>query len=330
MRPGVANLGLWYDKYLDRWLPNGGLGAPEKGAWILAASGDACPTERLSEYATRQERLILAQGGRLRRFRSETRLVAGLGSPHPLEVGLTWEYSLGVPYLPASSLKGVVRDWAIQWTGAPDAQRIFGDVAGKGPDTRGVGTVRFFDALPVRPPRLVGDVMTPHYPRYYRGLAAGAYDWESPVPVPFLTVEAGAVFGVGIAPRTSDAQADVERVAKWLEEALDWVGVGAKGSSGYGHLAPVTEWTLGEAVPAAPCASPLAREMATDGYAEEQFMQALTVKWLPRLEMEEDATTRREIAQLLAEWYRGKRPDQWEKPQGKNIDKIRKIRDALP
>jgi CRISPR-associated protein Cmr6 len=330
LQPGAGNLGLWYVKYLNRWPQNRRLGGSEKAAWILAASGLPCSPARLAEYRARQDQVIWAQGGRVRRFRTATRLAVGLGSPHPLEVGLTWEYSLGVPYVPASSLKGVARAWATQWVGAPEAQRIFGEIAKSGWDAPGVGTVRFFDALPVSPPPLVGDVMTPHYPNYYKNPAVGAHDWESPVPVPFITVDAGAEFAVAIAPRTAAAQPDVERVAQWIEEALDWVGVGAKSSSGYGRLAPVSDWRVEHPpTPPAPCASPLQRELEADGYPEARFMEALTVTWLPRLDTEANPTTRRELAQLLADWYRASRPDQWEKPQGKNVDKVRKIRDAL-
>lgn len=38
-----------------------------------------------------------------------TPLVIGIGGAHPSEVGLTFHWTLGVPYLPASSLKGLAR-----------------------------------------------------------------------------------------------------------------------------------------------------------------------------------------------------------------------------
>lgn len=78
--------------------------------------------------------------------------------------------------------------------------------------------------------------------------------------------------------------------------------------------------------------SPVQREMAGDGYHEvpERFMQALTTKWLPRMH---DAATpadeRGEIARLLARWYQKHRPHDWEKPGGKNVAKVQRIRAAL-
>jgi len=36
-------------------------------------------------------------------------LVTGIGNTHPCEVGMTFDHNLGIPYIPASSIKGIVR-----------------------------------------------------------------------------------------------------------------------------------------------------------------------------------------------------------------------------
>jgi CRISPR-associated protein Cmr6 len=63
-------------------------------------------------------------------------------------------------------------------------------------------------------------------------------DWESPVPVYFLAVEAGAVFVFRIISRSHDDQsmADAER---WLAQGLHDLGIGGKTAVGYGTFEPL-------------------------------------------------------------------------------------------
>ena len=65
--------------------------------------------------------------------------------------------------------------------------------------------------------------------------------------------------------------------------------------------------------------SPLGREMEEDGFSTDpdRFMEAMSTKWLPRLDDEGLAPEeRREIATLLARWHQENRPGQWKKPKG--------------
>lgn len=41
------------------------------------------------------------------------RLIVGLGAPHPQETSMTLHHIYGIPYIPGSALKGVMRHWAI-------------------------------------------------------------------------------------------------------------------------------------------------------------------------------------------------------------------------
>lgn len=104
--------------------------------------------------------------------------------------------------------------------------------------TKYQGTVIFFDALPT--PESVEnnnqilklDVITPHYPDYYRKKEAPG-DWQNPVPIFFLTVPEGIEFSVGIASR-KDLGGLI--TIKLLTQALREYGVGAKTVLGYGRL----------------------------------------------------------------------------------------------
>ncbi len=322
----VANRGLWYEKYLDRWDENTWELRPDgKKSWIERAAGTVGQENLLREYAVRQERLVMALGGCVRRFRTESPLLVGAGTPHPMEVGMTWHHGLGIPYIPASSLKGMARAWAKRWLQDPEVERILGA-------TGEVGTVAVWDAIPVRPVTLRGDVLTPHYPEFYRSKDATAqpHDWESPVPIMYMSVAPGAHFQLALSFGPHSQTGDMDRVAAWIGDALDYTGVGAKTSTGYGRLTGLANWTHPVEEDPARSLSPLETEMSAEGYFanSDLFMEALTNKWIKRVANPEDPD-RKDIARLLMSWYKSHRAQDWEKPKGKNVEKVAAIVAAL-
>ncbi|MBC7324033.1 MAG: type III-B CRISPR module RAMP protein Cmr6, partial [Moorella sp. (in: Bacteria)] len=229
-----------------------------------------------------------------------------------------------------------------------------------------VGSVLFFDALPAGPIKVQADVMTPHYAPYYQpqGAPQPPGDWFDPVPIPFLTVAPGQPFFFALAPRRPGCQEDgrdCALVLQWLEEALAGIGAGAKTAAGYGRFTRRQDleerwsarWPEGETgvkrdetpdggagegvtpEPAPTTPEPMSAiraAMEQDGYSSnpEQFMQALTTRWLAEMQSEEtEINDRREIARLLAEWYQRTKPDQWKKPNKKNTAKIAAIKSTL-
>jgi len=252
--PGGGNAGLWYDKFCDTWRQEGGiwtLAAREKGKspkleWIAKVSGKGVgDRDLLKEICARQSRLLkecYRPDAEPLLFHTEWRFVTGLGRQHPVENGFAWHQTLGVPYLPGSSVKGMVRNWAVCWEEKVDAEevkRIFGPRNDKSKKDSShevmAGSVIFLDALPVEPVKLEADVMTPHYGDYYAN-GAPPGDWMSPNPIPFLVVAPNQTFQFAIIPRpgTDTGKEDVERAQQWLEEALTQIGAGAKTAVGYG------------------------------------------------------------------------------------------------
>ena len=366
-KPGEQyNRGLWYDKFFcfwknNRWEVEEGGGSGERGGkfeWVQAAAARPAGDRRLLEEAvSRTVTLVSSLGGEFCCMATAWRLATGLGRDHPVENGMAWHHTLGVPYLPGSSVKGAVRSFAKNWAGAPsdDIERIFGpanDDKKAGENGGGAGSVIFFDALPLRPLKLATDVMTPHYAPYYQQdrPEKPPGDWYDPVPIPFLTVGPDQVFVFSVAPRRpGDEQglADCRRAAGWLVEALTFTGAGAKGAAGYGRFVrrPKEENKVRDLIrphirsQGAPgiddevVQSPLQQEMEEDGYSQdpERFMAAMKGKWLARLEDEAaDPKAKQEIAALLRDWYLKNRPDQWEKPNKKNKEKIAVIKKFLP
>jgi CRISPR-associated protein Cmr6 len=118
----------------------------------------------------------------------ESPLIIGLGNEHPTEKGFRFDWTSGIPSIPASSIKGVVRLAYIvnKLNGMDDGeaqafaknltlekerldgqtQEIFGDASEK---ISLRGKVIFLDAYPATLPMLKAEIMNCHYPEYFEG-----------------------------------------------------------------------------------------------------------------------------------------------------------------
>lgn len=198
---------------------------------------------------------------------NDWRFATGLGQEHPTENGLVFHRTLGVPYLPGSGVKGLLRGY-LEWLHgvkpdqrAPEAieerlQQWFGSPHKdprrwpEGTDSR-AGWFIFFDALPVEPVKLRADVMTPHYGQWYEdggkpekqanlNPEVVPADWHSPNPIVFLVAENIRLrFAVAPRPGLSPKDAVAARnalteVMHDLKKALSEFGAGAKTAVGYG------------------------------------------------------------------------------------------------
>ena len=161
------------------------------------------------------------------------RMVIGLGASHPQETSMTLHHIYGIPYIPGSAVKGVIRHWIIyskfdQDEKRAEADETFKDIFGT---QEQAGKVIFFDAFPAGEINLKIDIMNPHYPDYYTGKAPPA-DWQNPVPIKFPTVEKTKFnFYLG-----SKDESLLNKASEWLKEALKEYGIGAKTSIGYGYF----------------------------------------------------------------------------------------------
>jgi len=176
-------------------------------------------------------------------------LVTGIGNAHPCEVGMTFDHSLGIPYIPASSIKGIVRfahtlslvDEAYE-KNIVDEEGWFDDEAdwtkiptifGISQDNGRRGKVIFLDAYPEKVPDLHVDIMNPHYTPYYSECEPPA-DYYNPIPIKFLTVAKGTTF---IFRALIDKNTDIEEdVSSAFINSLEKEGVGAKTAVGYGRF----------------------------------------------------------------------------------------------
>ena len=234
-----GHAGLWFDKFCNKWSVHG-------DAWTMKSQGDqnnpkldwikgittnpVGNNQYIEQHALRLMRLLRRRDGRAAVFTSTSRFVTGLGRSHPIENGFTWHPTLGTPYLPGSSIKGLVGSWAKEsGAHAETIQRLLGDC-------KQAGTICFLDAVPTMPVQLEADVMTPHYAGWSKEEPPG--DWCSPTPIPFLVMAEQMSLLFGIIPRGTVEDADLDTVVGWLREALAQAGSGAKTTVGYGRFDP--------------------------------------------------------------------------------------------
>lgn len=173
----------------------------------------------------------------LRSAKATSRLVVGLGGKGILEAGLSLHHTHGVPYLPGSALKGLASSFAAQRLGGAWAKGGEAHTALFG-TTEESGLVIFHDALwqpnPNQRKPLLPDVLTVHHPEYYQeGGKEPPADWDSPNPVPFLTVSPSASFRVALTGPEGAWLASAWELLGW---ALLEYGIGGKTSAGYGRL----------------------------------------------------------------------------------------------
>lgn len=151
----------------------------------------------------------------------------GLGNEHPLENGFAFLNPYGLPYLPGSGVKGVLRqaarelaagEWGDRhgWSKDCDFQlrlnnesirfstldALFG-LQSADPQTQHLrGALTFWDVIPqIKGDSLAVDIMTPHQSHYYQqkpdrkaGNSASPHDSGQPNPISFLTIPPGSGF----------------------------------------------------------------------------------------------------------------------------------------
>ncbi|MDM8561246.1 type III-B CRISPR module RAMP protein Cmr6 [Candidatus Parabeggiatoa sp. HSG14] len=373
--PQNGHLGLWFtrffNQYDEEWQVKKEKPKQEDGKrkWIKLTADKVCGHQKaLDHYRNRVLNLIKALK---RKDKLDTNdyaicetnwhFVTGMGLPHPVENGMAWHHTLGVPFLAGSTIKGLLRAWVEGgWNEELNPEKTverrqnwFGMVKGEDGDTEDkAGQLIFFDAVPIEQVQLTPDIMTPHYGDWYAegdkitGVAEHERipaDWHDPIPIPFLAVKK-AKFLVTVVARDKSNDKEARLALKELVQALQWLGAGAKTAAGYGHLVRNTgeETTQLEKKREEETAQKLAdekeirRSKLTSDLEKEIDQDLFEVgqneaekkanDWLTKMEAAkpEDA---KKIAYQLKAFYES--IDKWEKPSKKKqkpkVDRVKKI-----
>lgn len=251
-----VNRGLLWNRFFNAYTSNNfeELEQPAKLEFIATFAELDENSNNYESSSLRLVELVNSQEGDWRVFKNTWHFVTGMGNDHPTENGMTWHPTLGGPYLPGSSVKGLIRGW-LEWND-PNDDRIlswFG-TQNKSEVAKATGWFIFFDALPTESVELAADIMTPHYGEWYEqghkidnvngepNPKIVPADWHKPIPVAFLIIKKGT-FLFGVAPRENltpsekdQAKNALPEVMKVLEDALLFGGAGAKTAVGYGHM----------------------------------------------------------------------------------------------
>lgn len=179
----------------------------------------------------------------------------GLGNEHPLENGFAFLNPYGLPYLPGSGVKGVLRqaarelasgEWGESDWDEAAITTLFGLESKDGDSKQLRGTLTFWDVIPqIKGDSLSVEIMTPHQKHYYQD-GQNPHDSGQPTPIPFLTVPPGSAFSFYVqcnqmllqhlAPELAQNERWKILLGAAFEHAFNWLGFGAKTAVGYGAM----------------------------------------------------------------------------------------------
>lgn len=229
-----VHAGLWLDKYIKDQVAD-----KVKSDLVKDVSTTSLPV-LYDTFYKRWEKTLTEFGASPREATVLGRMIIGLGDESVLETSVTLHHTYGVPYIPGSALKGLAASYVHQklgeeWMKESKAYKtIFGE-------TDEAGYITFFDAYYIpgsgyQGKALYPDVITVHHQKYYQenGKAAPA-DWDSPIPVPFLSATGKYLIALA-APELQQPTEWINTTFTILGEALKTLGIGAKTSSGYGRM----------------------------------------------------------------------------------------------
>jgi CRISPR-associated protein Cmr6 len=275
-----ASPGMRFGMYLRLWnqdfsKPKGGNEALDKakklthndiktGASLAQRQRESFDASTAPDAALRLEAVCIAP------------FTTGLGNEHPLENGFAFLTPYGLPYLPGSGIKGVLRqaarelasgDWGDTAGWSTERRHLLGEgkkqielsdidalfgLESADADTQHLrGCLSLWDVIPqVQGDSLMVDIMTPHQSHYYQkqkdAPVVSPHDSGAPNPISFLTVPPGSgfVFHVQCSThRLRNIAPDLEHQQRWktllqaaFAHAYEWLGFGSKTAVGYGAM----------------------------------------------------------------------------------------------
>jgi len=195
-------------------------------------------------------------------------LIIGLGNEHPTEKGFRFDWTTGSPFIPSSSIKGVIRlaylvNELRMKKDEEDAERFCNEISdgklskdaklvfGSGELKRDKqeasrGKIIFLDAFPVSLPRLKPEIMTCHYKDYLMDGKRGPTEDQQPNPQQFWAVSPYLdqngekplkfIFRMLVPKSIATDAGRFSALENALNSALTEHGIGAKTAIGHGRF----------------------------------------------------------------------------------------------
>ncbi|MGG4212165.1 type III-B CRISPR module RAMP protein Cmr6 [Paenibacillus sp. FSL L8-0638] len=184
-------------------------------------------------------------------------IVHGLGASHVTENSLTIHPVYGIPFVPASSVKGIVRRWFIDAVLEGKAENLKAMDDNKAVIGRSLfgtneseGIIQFYDILMYEGLEITVDILNPHFSNYYSSKQEPE-DTLFPIPNTFYAVKISSANLTLTVDKCKLAEwlsvinlNEVEvmtLISRWVALAFQELGVGGKTSSGYGHFSNIEE-----------------------------------------------------------------------------------------
>ncbi len=231
-RNKISNFALRYQYFLENEPDSGGKVKFSIDSTVLGDSQGAI-APLIARQTNQLDYLIKSYRHFCEFYEVDWRMIIGLGGEHVQETNMTLDHVYGIPYIPGSAFKGVVRSWVIQEVFGNDenlalADRNFLSVFGS---QKSSGNVQFLPAYPIDSVTFSLDIMNPHFSDYYTGTDLPT-DTQNPIPINFLTVGQTSFRFVILAKE----QALINTATDWVDKTLGDKGLGAKTAVGYGYF----------------------------------------------------------------------------------------------
>jgi CRISPR-associated protein Cmr6 len=282
----------------ERWLKGAGEKHAQQKELLQAVAGHGVPAPYHDAYHRWKEMLGLVPDMLIRDYEATTPIACGLGNETVHENGLSLNRLYGVPFIPGSSLKGVMKRAAAEMLSLSGRvedhwfkpQEDEATILAKAPSELHDGLVQLlamfgsqdrmgalsvFDAWmsPSTGKPFRVDTVTVHHQGYYQGKQNLPLDSDEPNPVAFLSVRAGCRFTCVVQLPNESWQ---DPITQLLDHALTCVGIGSKTNSGYGFMKPVVvrdSWAPSSGIDAV-----VVRKVSAEQKVEVKFSDGSTLR----------------------------------------------------
>ena len=168
-----------------------------------------------------------------------TRMVIGLGEVSAREVSMKLDHIYGIPYIPATTLKGGYRNFMEKEYQFYQEGKEYKDLISKlfGTEDNEGGLI-FIDTYPDQGFEIEKDIMNPHYSDYYTddNNTTPPTDDQDPKPIFFITLKkAKFKFNIFIQKKLCSSET-VDLIKDSFELFLNNEALGAKKAVGYGYF----------------------------------------------------------------------------------------------
>ena len=177
-------------------------------------------------------------------YEVENKMVIGLGERSVRERSIKLDHIYGIPFIPASTLKGAFRNFMENEYSFDCVKNEKDNLIKEIKDAFGTqgkqGYLIFMDTYPKKGFKLGVDIMTPHYKEYYTQ-GKVPLDNNDVTPIEFIVMKQGQFNFNLYVEKDLDKYTNIHFIKEGFRLFLANAGLGAKKAVGYGYFTQVKE-----------------------------------------------------------------------------------------